>query len=219
MSAIPMVDEPSIPLSLTGKCSKALLSDVACDRVVRDFYPGFFYPPKTLERVCTKPCQNALDSYWKSVKSACGNETLSGSFDSETSVLIIPGTLKYLYDYICLRDDGRCCNNVAATAAVINDPGGEPIHHNLPRLPSYNLLRYADTRFNYLDAVPQSAVPPDPCDSCFVKSLQLQAGSPYFDGPVLASLSAYESMTKSCKVTGQPLTTTAVGFHRYTSRQ
>ncbi|EAS33736.3 LysM domain-containing protein [Coccidioides immitis RS] len=191
--AIPMVYNTSVPTTLTDTCAKALLSDVSCDPTVRNFHPGFYYPPKTLERACTSTCKDSIDAYWNAVQSSCGNETLTASFDLEASVLIVPGTYKYLYEYICLQDSGRYCNNVAATAAAIADPG--------------------NSRFNYLDAVPSGTVPPDPCDMCFIKSLRLQAGSPYFDGPALASMSAYESMTSKCGVTGQPLTTTTIGFY------
>lgn len=120
-----MVHNTSILESLTEACSKSLLSDVSCDPVVRDFSPGFFYPPKTLDRACTQKCQAGLDSYWDAVKSSCGNETVPGSFDLETSVLMIPGTFKRLYESICLRDSKRYCNNVAATAAAIKDPGSK----------------------------------------------------------------------------------------------
>lgn len=67
--------------------------------------------------------------------------------------------------------------------------------------------------FNYLDSIPANTSEPDQCDSCLVKSLQLEAGSPFFDGPVIASMSLYESMTSSCGVTGQPLTTTKLGYY------
>lgn len=67
--------------------------------------------------------------------------------------------------------------------------------------------------FNYLDTIPSDTTQPDDCDACLVKNLKLQAGSPYFDGPVIASLSLYESMTSSCNVIGQPLATTTLGFY------
>lgn len=51
------------------------------------------------------------------------------------------------------------------------------------------------------------------CDLCAIKNLQYQAGSPYFDGPLLAEQSVYESKTSSCSVTGYPLTTTALPFY------
>jgi hypothetical protein len=122
-SAIQMVYNTSVPITLSNACSQALLSDTACDPVVRNFRPGFFYSPETLNRVCTSTCGSSLNSYRTAVQSACGTETLTGSFDLEMSVLIVPGTYQYLYESICLQDNGRYCNNVAATAAAIADPG------------------------------------------------------------------------------------------------
>jgi hypothetical protein len=49
----------------------------------------------------------------------------------------------------------------------------------------------------------------DSCDLCLIKLLQFQAGSPYYNGPDLASQSLYQSKTSSCKVTGYPLTATS----------
>lgn len=53
----------------------------------------------------------------------------------------------------------------------------------------------------------------NPCDLCFIKNLQFQAGSPYFNGPLLADQSVYESKTSSCGVTGMPLKTTDLTFY------
>ncbi|EZF35126.1 hypothetical protein H101_01329 [Trichophyton interdigitale H6] len=179
-------------MTLSDKCAKALISDVACDPNVLDFKPGYYYPPEILQRACTDTCKSALDSYLDRVKSSCGTETIVGPFDLEASALIVPGMRKDLFQKTCLQDNGRYCNNVAATAAVIADPGG------------------AVSRFNYLSSVPPGTVPPDPCDMCFIKSLQLKAGSPYFDGPDLASMSVYMSMTSQC---GSTLTS-QVRHHR-----
>ncbi|KAK2850540.1 hypothetical protein FQN49_005566 [Arthroderma sp. PD_2] len=118
-----MVSGDSLPTTLTDACLKALTSDVACDPSVRIFRPGYFYPPETLKSACTSTCKSALDSYWDVVKSSCGNETINGSYDLETSALFIPGMRKDLFQKVCLQDSGRYCNNVAATAAVIADPG------------------------------------------------------------------------------------------------
>lgn len=54
-----------------------------------------------------------------------------------------------------------------------------------------------------------------PCDLCFIKSLQMQAASPYYDGPEIRSQSIYQSKTSSCRVTGYPLTTSTLGFSTY----
>ena len=52
----------------------------------------------------------------------------------------------------------------------------------------------------------------DPCDLCFIKNLQFQAGSPYYDGPLLAEQSVYQSKTSSCGISGYPLTTSDLSF-------
>jgi hypothetical protein len=113
----------SIPTTLSEACSRALLSEITCDPVVKNFRKGFFYPPETLSRACTSTCETSLNSYRGIVQSACGTETVIGSFDLEVSVLMVPGISQYLYESICLQDNDRYCNNVAATAAVIADPG------------------------------------------------------------------------------------------------
>ncbi|KAK0736847.1 LysM domain-containing protein [Apiosordaria backusii] len=190
---IQLVYEASITEELSSGCSQALLADVACDPVVRNFRPGFFYSPETLARSCAPSCERALVSYHDAVKSACGNETIIGSFDLNSSALIVPGMYQYLFRSICLKEGSRYCNNVAATAAFIADPG--------------------DSMFNYINSVANGTVPPDSCDSCLVEILRLKAGSPYFDGPVVASLSVYQSLTSSCRVTGRPLSTSTFGFY------
>ncbi|EKG15791.1 Peptidoglycan-binding Lysin subgroup [Macrophomina phaseolina MS6] len=190
---IQLLYNSSVPTTLSNACSEALLSNVACDPVVKNLRPNFFYTPETLARICTSDCKSALSDYQSLVQGACGEEILPGSFDLNVSALMIPGTYQYLFESTCLQDDGRYCNNVAAIAAAFEDPG--------------------NSMFNYLDTIPSDTTQPSECDACFVKSLKLEAGSPYFDGPVIASLSLYESMTSSCSVTGQPLTTTTLGFY------
>ncbi|DAA75949.1 TPA_exp: LysM domain-containing protein [Trichophyton benhamiae CBS 112371] len=144
VSAIPVVSREGLPMTLSDKCAEALISDVACDPNVLDFKPGYYYSPEILQRACTDTCKSALDSYLDRVKSSCGTETIVGPFDLEVSALIVPGMRKDLFQKTCLQDNGRYCNNVAATAAVIADPGV--------------------SRFNYLSSVPPGTVPPDPCD-------------------------------------------------------
>ncbi|KAF4534766.1 LysM domain-containing protein [Lasiodiplodia theobromae] len=192
-STLQLIYNSSVPTDLSNTCSEALLSDVACDPVVKNLIPGFFYGPETLERICTSGCEDSLSAYQSAVQDACGEEILPGSFDLNVSALWIPGTYQYLYESTCLKDGDRYCNNVAALAAAFADPG--------------------NSMFNYLDAIPSGAEEPEPCDACFLKSLRLQAGSPYFEGPAIASMSLYESMTSSCGVTGQPLTTTTLDFY------
>lgn len=124
VSAIPVVSREGLPMTLSDKCAEALISDVACDPNVLDFKPGYYYSPEILQRACTDTCKSALDSYLDRVKSSCGTETIVGPFDLEVSALIVPGMRKDLFQKTCLQDNGRYCNNVAATAAVIADPGG-----------------------------------------------------------------------------------------------
>ncbi|KAL1616832.1 hypothetical protein SLS56_011264 [Neofusicoccum ribis] len=192
-SAIQLVYNSTVPNTITNACGEALLSDVACDPVVKNLRPHFFYTPETLTRVCTDACRESLLRYQSSVQDVCGEEVLPGSFDLNVSVLYIPGVYQYLFESTCMEDGGRYCNNVAAAAAAFADPG--------------------NSMFNYLDSIPANTSEPDQCDSCLVKSLQLEAGSPFFDGPVIASMSLYESMTSSCGVTDQPLTTTTLGYY------
>lgn len=66
--------------------------------------------------------------------------------------------------------------------------------------------------FNYLSEVPDGAAEPSACDECIAARLRMRAGSPYFDGPVVASESLYESMTSSCGITGKPVTTTTIDY-------
>jgi hypothetical protein len=66
--------------------------------------------------------------------------------------------------------------------------------------------------FNYLSEVPDGATEPSSCDECIAARLRMRAGSPYFDGPVVASESLYESMTSSCGITGHPVTTTTIDY-------
>ncbi|ORY68194.1 uncharacterized protein BCR38DRAFT_463783 [Pseudomassariella vexata] len=92
----------------------------------------------------------------------------------------------------CLQDDsGRYCGPVAALAAAFSDPGISP--------------------FNYLSNTTDQ-VQPDDCDVCLAERLRLREGSPYFDGPIVASQSLYESMTASCGIVGRPVVTTTIDY-------
>ncbi|KAI4644398.1 hypothetical protein J4E93_006299 [Alternaria ventricosa] len=63
------------------------------------------------------------------------------------------------------------------------------------------------------DTEPPSGVQASgPCDLCFIKNLQKQAGSPYYDGPQIRESSLYESKTSSCGVTGYPLSISSLPF-------
>ncbi|CAN9387616.1 unnamed protein product [Alternaria alternata] len=63
------------------------------------------------------------------------------------------------------------------------------------------------------DTEPPSGVQASgPCDLCFIKNLQKQAGSPYYDEPQIRESSLYESKTSSCGVTGYPLSISSLPF-------
>ncbi|OBT52616.1 hypothetical protein VE04_06030 [Pseudogymnoascus sp. 24MN13] len=109
--------------------------------------------------------------------------------------------MKYQYSLACLTDSGRFCNNVAAEAAYVLDPGSnDPV-----------------TGISIAQPNSTAGEIPNPCDLCFIKNLRLQAGSPYYDGPALADSSVYESKTSSCSITGMPLTTTDLPWYTVTT--
>lgn len=111
--------------SLTLACKNALTADIACSPVVARFQKGSYYAESTLTETCTTACAAALDQYYTNVNSACGSQTWNGYEDTEMPLLIIPDMMKYQYSLACLTDSGRFCNNVAAEAAYVLDPGSE----------------------------------------------------------------------------------------------
>lgn len=66
--------------------------------------------------------------------------------------------------------------------------------------------------FNYITEVPENAVRPSDCDACLADRLRVRAESPYFEGPVLASESVYQSLTSSCNIAGKPLSTSTIDY-------
>ncbi|PNH48238.1 hypothetical protein VD0004_g143 [Verticillium dahliae] len=124
-AALTMIYNDSLPDNLPSLCSKALLADVPCDRLVRDLRPDFFYRPTSLERMCTSGCAAALSSWTSSVRSACGkNVSVPTDFDLLASPVVIPATLEHTFEFTCLRENNKFCGPVAALAAVFTDPGG-----------------------------------------------------------------------------------------------
>lgn len=109
--------------TLTLACKNALTADIACSPVVARFQKGSYYAESTLTETCTTACSTALDQYYTNVNSACGSQTWNGYENTEMPLLIIPDMMKYQYSLACLTDNGRFCNNVAAEAAFILDPG------------------------------------------------------------------------------------------------
>ncbi|KAK6220001.1 LysM domain-containing protein [Colletotrichum tabaci] len=120
VAAVTMIYDDSLPANLPSACSAALLADVACDRLVQDLRPEFFYRPASLERMFSP--------------------------------------------------------------------------------------------FNYLSEAPEGPAEPSSCEVCIAARLRMRAGSPYFDGPVVASESLYQSMMSSCGITGKLVTTTTIDY-------
>ncbi|KAK3185814.1 hypothetical protein K4F52_005470 [Lecanicillium sp. MT-2017a] len=193
VAAVKMIYDDSLPEDLPSACSAALLADVACDRLVRDLRPEFFYRPASLERICASGCAVALSSWKASVRSACPEGvSVPADFELPASPVVIPATLEHTFEFTCLRENNTFCGPVAALAAVFSDPGVSP--------------------FNYLSEVPEGATQPSSCDECIAARLRMRAGSPYFDGPVVASESLYQSLTSSCGIEGKPVTTTTIDY-------
>ncbi|KAJ1325254.1 peptidoglycan DL-endopeptidase LytF [Microdochium nivale] len=195
VSAVKMLYDDVLPADLPSACTAALMADVACNRLVPDLRPDFFYPPASLERTCTAACTAALQSWETAVRSACGGEAIviPADFDLPASPITIPATRRYIYSMTCLKENNVFCGPVAALAAVYSNPGV--------------------TIFNYLSEVPSGATRPSNCDPCLAARLRMRSGSPFFDGPVVASESLYQTMTSSCGITGKPATTSTIDFY------
>lgn len=126
VSAVKMLYEDSLPESLDAACSTALMDDIAYDPLVRSLRNDFYYPPRTLTRVCTTDCASALKSWESSVRSACGNDiVVPGEYDLDASPVVIPATRQYIYSFTCLKDSGAFCGPVAALAAFFANSGGK----------------------------------------------------------------------------------------------
>uniref|UniRef100_L2FME9 LysM domain-containing protein n=1 Tax=Colletotrichum fructicola (strain Nara gc5) TaxID=1213859 RepID=L2FME9_COLFN len=93
----------------------------------------------------------------------------------------------FYYPPATLTQNDAFCGPVAALAAFFTNPGV--------------------SAFNYINVLPEGAVKPAHCDPCLAARLRLRSGSPYFDGPVVASESIYQTLTSSCGITGKPATT------------
>lgn len=125
VAAVKMIYDDSLPEDLPSACSAALLADVACDRLVRDLRPEFFYRPASLERICASGCAAALSSWKASVRSACPEGvSVPADFELPASPVVIPATLEYTFEFTCLRENNTFCGPVAALAAVFSDAGG-----------------------------------------------------------------------------------------------
>ncbi|KAK8007950.1 carbohydrate-binding module family 50 protein [Apiospora marii] len=180
-----------LPEGISSPCATALSADIACPRHIATLQSGLYYPQTSLRDLCTTDCAAALSSYHSQVVANCASDTWLGPGDEEQPVAMISETIRYHYNFTCLTDNGRFCNNVAAAfaAAANSKPGGD----------SYDLPAGGD--FGEHDTSNR-------CDACLLKNLAFQAGSPYYDGPKLRSMSLYESRTSSCGIATAPLTTT-----------
>lgn len=134
VSAVKMLYDDSLPEDMPSACSAALMADVACDRLVPDLRPDFFYPPATLNRICRASCVSALQAWETSVRSACGKDiVIPAEFDLPSSPIVIPATRRYIYSLTCLKDNSVFCGPVAALAAFFSDPGGEMPPHSFDK--------------------------------------------------------------------------------------
>ncbi|KDN71454.1 putative LysM domain-containing protein [Colletotrichum sublineola] len=191
--AIKMLYDDSLPEDLDAACSAALMADVTCDPLVPSLRHDFYYPPATLTRVCTAGCASALESWESAVRSACGNDiVIPAEYDLDASPIVIPATRRYIYSFTCLKENDVFCGPVAALTAFFTNPGVSV--------------------FNYINELPEGAVKPADCDPCLAARVRLRSGSPYFDGPVVASESIYQSMTSSCGIAGKPASTSTIDY-------
>ncbi|KAI8938745.1 hypothetical protein NX059_004612 [Plenodomus lindquistii] len=188
-----MLYDDSLPEDLDAACSAALMADIACDPLVPALRHDFYYPPATLTRICTVGCASALQSWESSVRSACGHGiVIPAEHDLDASPIVIPASRRYTYSFTCLKENEVFCGPVAALAAFFTNPGVSV--------------------FNYINELPNGAVKPAECDQCLAARLRLRSGSPYFDDPIVASESVYQSMTSSCGITGKPATTSTIDY-------
>ncbi|EGX87923.1 muramidase, putative [Cordyceps militaris CM01] len=188
-----MLYDDSLPKDLNSPCAAALMADVSCDPLVPALRPDFYYPPSSLSRICTTGCAAALQSWESSVRSACGKEiVIPAHHNLPASPIVLPATRRHIYSFTCLKENDVFCGPVAALTAFFSDQGV--------------------SIFNYINALPEGATKPADCDPCLAARLHMRSGSPYFDGPVVASESLYQSMTSSCGITGKPATTSTIDY-------
>ncbi|KAI5866007.1 LysM domain-containing protein [Durotheca rogersii] len=183
-----------LPEGASTACGNALMAEVACSHAVPALQAGNFYPKAELEKICTSGCASSLASYHAGVVSACSEDTWVGFQDVEEPVALISEMIRYHYNFTCLTDGTRFCNNVAAAISVFLDPETAALPGGIPAGGDYG------------DEVS------DPCDQCLVQILRFQAGSPYYMGLDLQQSSAYESKTSSCGIANAPLTKTTLSL-------
>ncbi|KAI1290485.1 hypothetical protein F5Y03DRAFT_401258 [Xylaria venustula] len=176
----------SLPdVALTPACAAALTSNISCDPSVTYFQAAEYYDPTGLRQVCTKDCQTGIQNYYSSLTTNCQGLMYNDTESTYLPIDSIGSRLEYIYSLVCLQDSGRFCNYVAYEASL-----------------------QADVNASAPLGQPNGTAVASPCDGCFVKQLQLQAGSPFGGGSELAA--AYSSLTSSCGVAGMPIKTTAI---------
>ncbi|KAF2716672.1 carbohydrate-binding module family 50 protein, partial [Polychaeton citri CBS 116435] len=175
-------------------CAAALIGHIACHGWISRFRSGGYYDPEGLQAVCTSSCASSLQSYVSALDSNCQGLTYVHTEMAVFPISSIGSRLLYNYQSACLKDDDRFCNYVAYDHSLQLDPGAQPV------------------------LGPGTNKTLSHCDKCFVKQLQLRAGSPFDGGNELITL--YNSLTSSCRVTGMPVSTTPLSSSRlstYTS--
>lgn len=178
-----------LPDGISQACANALTADTDCNQIVSTLEGGKYYSQKRLKSICIDACTSSLASYHNNVVSSCALDTWEGPGDVEQPVAFMSELIRYHYNFTCIKDEGRFCNNVAAAFVAAAHPKEDPSD-----LPAGGDFGDHDTN--------------DPCDICLLKNLAFQAGSPYYGGPSLRNQSVYEEKTKSCGIKTAPLTTT-----------
>ena len=126
--AVRIFTPSSIPASVSTACQNALIAMTPCGPFVTRFRYGYYYPASTLNSTCTADCELGLASYEAKVASACTASDIwegYGEDNDNLPIAVITSLLRYQYTLACLQDSGRWCNVLAATAAMLNDPGSE----------------------------------------------------------------------------------------------
>lgn len=194
-SAAQFYSQKVLPKDISSGCANALLAEVDCSPAVPALQAGTFYPKTDLDNICTSACASSLVAYHSAILAACASDNWTGFQDTVEPVAFISEMIRYHYNFTCMSDGTRLCNNVAAAYAVFLDPETAALPGGLPAGGDYGGYEISD-----------------PCDGCLVDSLRFQAGSPYYLGLELQNVSAYESRTSSCGISGAPLTTTPLSI-------
>jgi len=129
-----MVHNGSLPEDPPSACSAAVMADIACDCLVPDLRPDFFYPLTSLDRIWAAGCTSVLEAWETSVRSACGKDTIiPANHDLSASSIVIPATRRHIYSLTCLKENSVFCEPVAALAYFFSNSGSEILSlHYLP---------------------------------------------------------------------------------------